>query len=212
MAIVKNESEKVIDLLIYKNPSVLIKNLHLFLNNHTCKILCRGCLSSYTSEIVIMKHEQNCEQQENMIIKTQKILICFRRNNFIRILYVFGYMQSLKLIRKLILMVYVIKQLILTNKVRYVKDRFHIVSEIDDVLKSGVYESPLGYDIADSFVDDVIKLEIKTAFYFRNTYEDIKMIQKGEHYRDSNNCRFCETKSLLTELVTFLNEQVSIEI
>ena len=36
---------------------------------------------------------------------------------------------------------------------------YYIVSELDDFLKSGYYESPLGYDNVNWFVDEVIKTE-----------------------------------------------------
>ena len=50
---------------------------------------------------------------------------------------------------------------------------YRIVSEVEDVLKSEYYKSPLGYDNVDWFVDEVIKLETKMAFYFKNTNDII---------------------------------------
>ena len=49
---------------------------------------------------------------------------------------------------------------------------YHIISELENVLKSGYHKSPLGYDNVDWFVDEVIKLENKMAFYFKNTNKD----------------------------------------
>ena len=70
---------------------------------------------------------------------------------------------------------------------------YHIVSELDDVLKSDYYKSPLGYNSVDWFVDEVIKLENKMAFYFKNTNKDIIMTEKDEEdYKNNNICRFCE--------------------
>ena len=46
---------------------------------------------------------------------------------------------------------------------------YYIISELDNVLKIGYYESPLGYDNVDWFVEEVIKLEIKMIFWFKNT-------------------------------------------
>ena len=46
---------------------------------------------------------------------------------------------------------------------------YDLESEMEDVLKSGYYISPLGYDYVDWFVDEVKKLENKMAFYFKNT-------------------------------------------
>ena len=63
---------------------------------------------------------------------------------------------------------------------------------MDDVLKSGYYESPLGYDNVDWFVDEVIKLENRMAFYFKNTNKDFILSENDEeHYIHNNICRFC---------------------
>ena len=56
----KNISDRVIDLAIYKNHYVLIKNLDVFLGDHNKKIICRQCLSSYTSENMLIKHKPKC--------------------------------------------------------------------------------------------------------------------------------------------------------
>ena len=53
----KNESDKVFDLLIYKNHYVFIKKLDVFLGDHNKKFICRQCLSSYTSKNMIIKHK-----------------------------------------------------------------------------------------------------------------------------------------------------------
>ena len=42
----KNNSDKVIDLLIYKNHYVLIRKSHMLLGKHDSKFVCRRCLSS----------------------------------------------------------------------------------------------------------------------------------------------------------------------
>ena len=51
----KNESDRVIDILIYKIHYVLIKKLNIF-SDHNEKFICRQCLSSYTSENMLMRH------------------------------------------------------------------------------------------------------------------------------------------------------------
>ena len=68
---------------------------------------------------------------------------------------------------------------------------------MEDVLESGYYESPLGYDNADWFAKEVKKLENEMAFYFKNTKKDIIMTQEDEEdYKINNICRFCEKKIL----------------
>ena len=72
---------------------------------------------------------------------------------------------------------------------------------MEDVLESGYYESPLGYDNVDWFVKEVIKLENKLAFYFKNTKEDINMSKENEEvFKNINICRFCE-KEILSDKV-----------
>ena len=44
----KNNSDKIVDLLIYKNHYALIKKLHVFLGDHNKSFKCRRCLNSYT--------------------------------------------------------------------------------------------------------------------------------------------------------------------
>ena len=67
------------------------------------------------------------------------------------------------------------------------------VSEMDDVLKSGCYESPLKYDNVDWLVDEVSKLENKMAFYFWNKNKDFLLTQEGEKdYKNNIICRFCD--------------------
>ena len=53
--VIKIDSDRVIDLLVYKNQSVLIKNLNVFLGNHNCNYVCRKCLSSYTCQNMLIK-------------------------------------------------------------------------------------------------------------------------------------------------------------
>ena len=78
-------------------------------------------------------------------------------------------------------------------KQKPVLNGYYIIPEIEDVLKSGYHESPLSYDNVDWFVKEVIKLEKKMAFYFKNTEKDIIMTQEDEEdYKNNNICRFCE--------------------
>ena len=78
---------------------------------------------------------------------------------------------------------------------------YHIISELEDVLKTDYYKSTLGYNNIDWFVDEVIKLGNKMAFYFKNTKKDNIMTKKDEEdYRNYDICRFCE-KEIITDKV-----------
>ena len=78
---------------------------------------------------------------------------------------------------------------------------YYVVSELEDALKSDFYKSPLGYNNVDWFVDEVIKLENKMAFYFKNTKKKINLTDEDEEdYRNNNVCRFCEKEILSDKL------------
>ena len=64
---------------------------------------------------------------------------------------------------------------------------YRIESELDDVLKSGFFKTPIGYDKVDWFVDEVIKIENKMAFYFKNTKRNINMTKKMEKITETKN-------------------------
>ena len=77
-------------------------------------------------------------------------------------------------------------------KQKPVLNGYYIICELEDVLESGYYESPLNYDNVDWFVKEVIKLENKMAFNFKETKKDIIMAQEDEEdYKNNNICRFC---------------------
>ena len=66
----KNESYRVVDLLIYKNHYALIKKLNVFLGDHHKNFICRRCFSSYTSENMLILHKPNCENSDITTIRT----------------------------------------------------------------------------------------------------------------------------------------------
>ena len=53
-----------------------------------------------------------------------------------------------------------------------VPNGYNILSELNDVLESGYYNSRSGYNNVNCFVEEVIKLENKMAFCFKNIYEN----------------------------------------
>ena len=64
---------------------------------------------------------------------------------------------------------------------------------MEDVLESGYYESPLGYDNVDWFVNEVIKLGKKLIFDLRILKKYIIMTHKDkEDFENNISCIFCE--------------------
>ena len=79
------------------------------------------------------------------------------------------------------------------NKQNPILNGYDMKSELEGILISGYHKSPLGYNIVDWFVDEVIKLENKMTFYFKNTNKDIFMTKEDEEAFENNFIwRFCE--------------------
>ena len=77
----KNESDKVIELLFYKNHYALIKKLHVFLGNHNKSFVCRGCLNSYTCENALKNHKEKSGDDNICTIRTSnESHLCWKKN------------------------------------------------------------------------------------------------------------------------------------
>ena len=196
----KIESDKVVDLLIYKNHYALIKKLHVFSGDHNKSFVCRRCLNSYTCENALIKHEEKCGDDNICTIRTSSESHLYWKKHFhknplfFRIYADFeadNEKDNSKIGNKT------------TNiyKQKAVLNGYYILSELNDVLKSGYYESPLGYNHVDWFIKEIIKLENKMAFYFENTKKEIIMTKEDEEvFKNNNICRFCE-KEILSDKV-----------
>ena len=196
----KNDSDRIIDLAIYKNHYVLIKKLDVFLGDHNKKYICRRCLSSYTSENMLIKRKPKCENNDITTIKTSNESHLHWKKHFHKNPLYFRIYAGFEADNEK-------DNSIIGNKTiniyqqNPVLNGYHIISELEDVLKSDYYKSPLGYNNVDWFVDEVIKLENKMALYFKNTKKDIIMTYKNEEdCRNDNVCRFCE-EQIITDKV-----------
>ena len=196
----KIDSIRVIDLAIYKNHYVLIKNLDVFLGDHNKKFVCRQCLSSYTSENMLINHKQKCGKDNITTLITSNESHLHWKKHFHKNLLYFRIYADFEADNEKDNSSIGIKTTDI-YKQNPVLNGYHIISELEDVLKSDYYKSPLRYDNVDWFVDEVIKLENKMAFHFKNTKKDINMTDEDEEdYRNIDICRFCE-KEIITDKV-----------
>ena len=60
----KNDSDRVVDLLLYKNQYAFLKKLFVFLGDHNKNFICRGRLNSYTRENMLRIHKSKCENND----------------------------------------------------------------------------------------------------------------------------------------------------
>ena len=188
----KNNSDRVIDLAFYKNHYILIKTLDVFLGDHNKKFICRRCLSSYTSKNMLIKHREKCGDDNITTIKTSNKSHLHWEKHFHKNPLYFRIYADFEADNEK-------ADSILGNKTTNlykqnpVLNGYYILSELEDILKSEYHQSPLGYDNGNWFVNEIIKLETKMAFYFKNTNKDTIITDEDEEdYKNNNICRFCE--------------------
>ena len=80
----KNQSPRVVDLLIYRSHYALIKKLHVFLGNQNKNFVCRRCLNSYTNEFTLMNHKEKCGEDNMCAIRTSKESHLFWKKHFLK--------------------------------------------------------------------------------------------------------------------------------
>ena len=152
----KNNSDRVIDLAIYKNHFVLIKKLDVFLGDHNKKFICRRCLSSYTSENMLIKHKQKCGDDNITTIKTSNKSHLHWEKHFHKNPLYFRIFADFEADNEK-------DNTCIGNKTTNIYKQnpvlngYRIVSELENVLKSEYLKSPLGYDNVDWFIDEVKK-------------------------------------------------------
>ena len=148
------DSDRVIDLAIYKNQYVLIKKLDVFLGDHNKKFICRRCLSSYTSESLLTLHKPKCENNDIATIRTSNESHIYWKNHFHKNPLYFRIYADFEAGNEK-------DNSSVGNKTTNIYEQnpllngYHIVSELEDVLKSENYKSPLGYNNVGWFVDEV---------------------------------------------------------
>ena len=177
---------------VCRNNYVLIKKTNVFLGDLNKNFICKRCLSSYTSENMLLLHKQKRGDDDITTNRTSSDTHNQWKKHFHKIPLFFRICSDIEAdiekdnssIGNKITIIY--KQVPLCNGYR-------IVSELEDVLKSGYCIYPLGYANVNRFVDDNINLENKIAIYFKNNNKDIIMTEKDEEdYIKNTICRFCE--------------------
>ena len=152
----KKESDRVVDLIIYKNHYARNKKLDVFLGDHHNKnFICRRCLNSYTSENMLILQKSKCENNDITTIRTSSESRLHWKKHFHKSPFYFRIHADFEADNEKDNSIVGIKTTRI-YKQNPVLNGYRIESELEDVLQSGYHISPLGYDKVDWFVDEVI--------------------------------------------------------
>ena len=154
-----DESDRVVDLLIYKNHYPLNNKLNVFLRNHNKNFICRRCLNSYSIENMLMIHKLKWEIYDITTIRTSSESHLHWKGHFRKNPLYFRIIVDFEADNET-------DNSNIGNKTpniyrqNPVLNGYRILSELEEVLKSVYYESPLGNDHIDWYVNEVIKSKI----------------------------------------------------
>ena len=156
--------------------------------------ICRRCLNSYTSDIMLMLQKPKCESDNTTTIRTSSESHIQWEKHFHKNPLCFKIYADFEADNKY-------DNSSIGNKTTNIFKQnpilngYKIVSRLEDILQSSYYHSPLRFDSVDWFVDEIKNLESEMKFYFKNTKKDIIMTQEDEEdFINNNICRFCQKK------------------
>ena len=109
---------------------------------------------------MLLKHKQKCGVDNKSSIKTSNESHLHWKNNFYKVTLYFRIYAEFEANNE-IDNSSIGKKTTNNYEQNPVLNRYYIESELEDVLQSNYYKSPLGYDNVDWFVNEVIKLEKK---------------------------------------------------
>ena len=96
-----DESDRVVDLILYKKHYAPFKKLNVFLRDHHKNFICRRCLNSYTSENMLLIHKPKCENYNITTNTTSSESHLHWKHHFHKIVFYFRNIADLMLIMKL---------------------------------------------------------------------------------------------------------------
>ena len=138
------------------------------LGDHIRSFICRRCLKSYTSKNMLTLHKPNCGNNDLATVRTSSDPHLHWENNFHKNSLYFSIYAEFEADNEN-------DNSSTGNKTTNIykhtplPNDYHLISELDGVLKNGYYRSSVGYNNVDWFVNEVIKLENKMAFYLKNS-------------------------------------------
>ena len=170
------------------------------MGNHNKTFLSRRCLNSYTNKNTLINPKEKSGEDNICAIRTSSESHLYRKKQFHKNPLYFRFMPDSEADNE-IDGSNIGKKTTNIYKQNPVLDGYYLISDLEDILKSGYYHSPLGYDNVDWYVNKLRNLANKVAFFFKNTKKDIVMTEdEEEEYRNYIICRFCEKKYLLIKL------------
>ena len=153
-------------------------------------------MNFHTSQIVLIKHKQQCGEQDITSLRLRNESHLFWKKLFHKNPLFFRIYSDFEADNE-IDNTYKGNKTTNFYKQNPILNGYYIISELDDVLKNGYQESPLSYNNLDWFVDRIKKLENKVVSSFKNTKRDHIMIEENEEeYRRNNVCRFCDKENI----------------
>ena len=151
----KNDSDKVIDFLIYRIHFALIKEINVLLGDHHKNFNCRRCLNLYTSEYMLVLQKPKWKNYDITTIRTSLESHLHWKKHFHMNPEQFRINANFEADKE------IDNSSICNRTTNFYKQNpvfkgYQLEFELDDIFNSGYYKSPLGYNNVDWFVNEII--------------------------------------------------------
>ena len=121
------------------------------MGNHNKSFVCRRCLNSYTNENILINHKEKCGEDKICAIRTSNESHLYWKNRFHKNPIYFRIIADFEADNE-IDGPNVGNKTTNIYKQNPVLNGYYVISDLEDNLRSGYYECPLGYDNVDWFV------------------------------------------------------------
>ena len=146
-----------------------------------------------------MIHKPKCENYDTTTIRiSSKSHLRWKKHSLKNPLYFKIFALILKLIMKLNT-AKLSKKTVNFCKQNLLCKGYYKVSKLDVFLQIGYFESPVDYNTVDWFVNEILKLENRMAFCFKNRKKDNIMTEEDDE--DSRNNNICDFVRKILKLV-----------
>ena len=190
------ENRRIIDLILYKNHYILLKELHVFIGKHDNQYVCRNCLSSYSVLSELTTHKKLCGgKMKSVYIPCKKTHIKWDKNYQKMPLYTMIIADFEARNEPIINQDNTINKTIDICKQIPCCNGFYVINKLTDLpIDCGYYKSAFGSNNVEWFLNRVNYIEFQMSEFFKQNLKPKITEKSNNKFLKAKTCWLCDIK------------------